>query len=110
MLRVVRDALRTRGDSQQHVAELQAQNDQLRIGLRQVQMHHAAQPLTSPAPPQKEIPSQARQNAPILLRLMLALLIGMLTGVDTAAVVSASAMKTAWERNCARHEIGRGHS
>lgn len=50
--------------------------------LRQVQMHHAAQPLTpSPAPPQKEIPSQAQQNAPTLLRLVLALLIGMLTGV-----------------------------
>jgi hypothetical protein len=79
--RVVRDAQRTRRDSQQHVAELQAQNDQLRIGLRQVQMHHAAQPLTSPAPPQKEIPSQARQNAPTLLRLVLALLIGMRTGV-----------------------------
>ncbi len=56
-------------------------HDPLRIGLRQVQMHHAAQPLTSPAPPQKEIPSQARQNAPTLLRLVLALLIGMLTRV-----------------------------
>jgi hypothetical protein len=66
--RVVRDALRTRPDSQQHVAELQAQNDQLRMGLRQVQMHHAAQPLTPPpAPPQKDVPSQARQNAPTLL-------------------------------------------
>jgi exonuclease VII large subunit len=78
----IADALRTRRDSQQHIAELRAQNDELRMQLRQVQMHHAAQPLTpSPAPPQKEIPSQARQNAPTLLRLVLALLIGMLTGV-----------------------------
>jgi len=57
-------------------------NDQLRMQLRQVQMYHAARPLTpSPAPPRKEIPSQARQNAPTLLRLVLALLIAMLTGV-----------------------------
>jgi len=59
----IADALRTRRDSQQHVAELRAQNDELRMQLRQVQMQHAAQPPTpSPAPPQKEIPRQAQQK------------------------------------------------
>jgi exonuclease VII large subunit len=106
----IADPLRTRRDSQQHVAELRAQNDELRMQLRQVQMHHAAQPLTPAAPPRKEIPSQARQNAPTLLRLVLALLIGMLTGAILLPWFPASAMRTAWERNCARHEIGRGHS
>jgi hypothetical protein len=73
----IADALRTRRDSQQHVAELRAQNDELRMQLRQVQMHHATQTLTPPpAPPQKEISSQPQQNAPTLLRLVLALLIG----------------------------------
>ena len=78
----IADALRTCRDSQQHVAELRAQNDELRMQLRQAQMHHAAQPLTPPpAPPQKEVSSQPQQNALTLLRLVLALLIGMLTGV-----------------------------
>jgi exonuclease VII large subunit len=35
----IADALRTRRDSQQHVAELRAPNDELRKQLRQVQMH-----------------------------------------------------------------------
>jgi exonuclease VII large subunit len=78
----IADALRTCRDSQQHVAELRAQNDELRMQLRQVQMHHAAQPLTPPpAPPQKEVfitTSAERTNS---AQVMLALLIGMLTGV-----------------------------
>ena len=91
----IADALRRHRDSQQHVAELRAQNDELRMQLRQVQIatrRTTTDAVTGSAAQRNSITSQ--QNAPTLLRLVLALPIGMLTGRDAAAT-PASAMKTA---------------
>ena len=73
----IADALRTRRDSQQHVADLRAQNDELRMQLRQVQMQPVAQP---PARSEEAAHSQT-QHGPSKLSVVVALLIGILAGM-----------------------------
>jgi exonuclease VII large subunit len=78
----IADALRTRRASLQEIAQLRTQNDELRVQLRhaQIQMQHAAQPVTPPlASSQESAPSQAHRG-PTALSVALALLIGMLAG------------------------------